>query len=135
MLYDIKYTCRYFNDNIFLETDNITEEEQDYVRNILYKEDFVNILGVDLDCEFDVFNTTISNLYEKINKCDFFKECMKKLAATLLSTEEELGLCILYSYDFMHLTHKCVSEYLDNGLISDENMNLLIESVNNYVNN
>jgi len=34
------------------------------------------------------------------------------------------GLCILYSYDYMYMTHKCVSDYLDSGNISEENKNL-----------
>ena len=60
---------------------------------------------------------------------------MKKLASSFIITDEEFGLCILYSFDFLHLTHKCVSEYLDNGTISAENINLLKNSVDKYVNN
>jgi hypothetical protein len=56
---------------------------------------------------------------------------MKKIAVLLLSEKPEIGLCILYSYDFMYVTHNCVTEYLDNGLISEENINLLKNLVNN----
>jgi hypothetical protein len=123
-MYDIKYECRYHKNDIFLETDNITDDEKDFIRNILYKEDLVNIFEIDSNNEFEIFNDIIPNLYEKIKNNLFLKECMKKAALKLISEDEELGLCILYSYDFMYLTHKCVSEYLDTGLISHENINL-----------
>jgi hypothetical protein len=123
-MYNIKYECRYHKNDIFLETDIITDDEKDFIRNILYKEDLVNIFEIDSNDEFEIFNDIIPNLYEKIKNNIFLKECMKKAASKLISEDEELGLCILYSYDFMYLTHKCVSEYLDTGLISDENINL-----------
>ena len=123
-MYNIKYECRYHKNDIFLETDIITDDEKDFIRNILYKEDVVNIFEIDSNDEFEIFNDIIPNLYEKIKNNIFLKECMKKAASKLISEDEELGLCILYSYDFMYLTHKCVSEYLDTGLISHENKNL-----------
>ena len=134
-MYDTKYECRYNNDNVFLETDNVSDDEKDYVLNILYKEDLLNIFNIFPDDEFETFNDSISNLYKKIKNNICLKECMKKLASSFISTDEEFGLCILYSFDFLHLTHKCVSEYLDNGTISCENINLLKNSVDKYVNN
>jgi hypothetical protein len=134
-MYNIKYECRYHKNDIFLETDIITDDEKDFIRNILYKEDVVNIFEIDSNDEFEIFNDIIPNLYEKIKNNIFLKECMKKAASKLISEDEELGLCILYSYDFMYLTHKCVSEYLDNGLITHENMSLLKNSIDNYFNN
>ena len=56
---------------------------------------------------------------------------MKKTATLLLSEDTELGLYILYSYHYMYITHKCVSEYLETGLISQENINTLNKCVNN----
>jgi hypothetical protein len=134
-MYYTKYMCRYKNDNVFLETDNVSDAEKEYIRNILYKEDLLNIFDISYNDEIDKFNDAISNLYEKIKNNNFFKECMTKIASSFINTDEEFGLCILYSFDFMYLTHKCVSEYLDNGKISDENINLLKNSVDKYVNN
>jgi hypothetical protein len=51
----------------------------------------------------------------------------KKMAAKIMSEDIQTGLCILYSYDYMCITHKIVSEYLDTGSISEENINLLCE--------
>ena len=43
---------------------------------------------------------------------------MDKAASKIMTEELQLGLCLLYSYDYMYLTHKCVSEYLNTGFIS-----------------
>ena len=131
-MYDTKYECRYHKDDIFLDTDDINDEEKNYVRNILYREDLLNIFGIDIDKndEFEIFNCVLSEIYEKIKENDFLKSCMIKISSTLICQNAEFGLCLLYSYDFMCITNKCISEYLDNGTISEENINLLNNCIN-----
>lgn len=124
-MYDTKFECRYYKDDVFLESDKISDEEKNYIRDILYKEDLLNIFNIDFDDYYDVFKNIISELYNKIKECIPLKKIMKKMAEILMSEDEETGLCILYSYDYMYITHKCVSEFLDRGLISKENIELL----------
>jgi hypothetical protein len=50
---------------------------------------------------------------------------MLKIAGRWLIEDEEIGLMMLYSFDFMYVTHKCVSEYLETSKISDINLNEL----------
>lgn len=127
-MYDTKFECRYHKDDVFLETDNMSENQKYIIRDILYKEDLLNIFFIDYcDDDFDAFSNVISELYTKLKDCSSLKECMKKMAAKIISEDSQLGLCILYSYDYMYITHKCVSEYLESGLISEENMKLLCE--------
>ena len=38
---------------------------------------------------------------------------MTTLAGSFLSKDLELGLMIMFSYDYMYLTHICICEYLD----------------------
>ena len=38
-MYNIKYECRYHKDDVFLETDNVTHDEKNYIRDVLYRED------------------------------------------------------------------------------------------------
>jgi hypothetical protein len=64
-------------------------------------------------------------LYNLLYKCDELRECMRLPASKIISENEEMGLCILYSYDFMYLTHKCVCDYLENGEIMQNNLILL----------
>lgn len=130
-MYNTNYDCRYHKDDIFLESDNVTEKEKDIIRHILYKEDLLNIFDIDIDDKFDIFNDILSKLYDNIKNNDFLKECIRKASTKLFYQNEEFGLCVLYSYDFMYLTHNCVSEYLDKGTISEKNINLLKDCINN----
>jgi hypothetical protein len=70
----------------------------------------------------DEMNKSIHELYERIEPCIFLKECMAKIVGRFLSEDLELGLMILYAYDYMHLMHTCVSEYLETGQISQQNI-------------
>ena len=126
-MYDTKFECRYHKDDVFLETDDVTDEEKEFIRNILYKEDVLNIFLIDFNDDFEVFNMAINELYDKIKNFLPFKECMKKMAIMIMSEDEQAGLLVMYSYDYMYITHKCVSEYLERGTISDENMKMLSE--------
>ena len=40
-MYDTKFECRYHKDDVFLESDNVNENEKSIVRDILYKEDLL----------------------------------------------------------------------------------------------
>ena len=121
-MYNTKYECRYNKDEVFLDTDNVTEDEKDIVRDTLYREDLIYIFEIKKDDEFDIFNTKFTDLYNKLKDCLELRECMKTAAAKFISEDEETGLCILYSYDYMYVTHLCVSEYLDTGSISLDNI-------------
>ena len=50
---------------------------------------------------------------------------MKLAAAKFFSEDEETGLCVLYSYDYMALTHACVSALLLQCDIPEEALNAL----------
>lgn len=126
-MYDTKFECRYHREDVFLETDEVTDDEKNFIRNLLYKEDILNIFIIDFNDDFEVFTNVINELYEKIKNFLPFKECIKKMATSIMSEDEQSGLVIMYSYDYMYITHKCVSEYLDTGLLSEENMKLLSE--------
>jgi hypothetical protein len=47
---------------------------------------------------------------------------MLKLAGNFMSIDEEFGLMVMFAYDYMYLTHICVSEFLETGKISEKNM-------------
>lgn len=122
-MYDITYLCRYHKDDVFIETDNITDVEKDIVRDILYKEDLLNIFNINENDELNF--SIISELYNLLSKSNELVDCMKIAASKIFSDDEASGLCILYSFDYMFLTHKCVCEYLKNGVISKKEINSL----------
>lgn len=126
-MYNTEFKCRYHKNDVFLETDDVTEDEKNFIRNILYKEDILNIFLIDFNDDFDIFTNAITELYEKVKDFLPFKECMKKMADKIMSEDEISGFLIMYSYDYMFITHECVSEYLLTGKLSPENINLLSE--------
>jgi hypothetical protein len=131
-MYNTKHVCRYNTDEIFLETDNVNNAEKQLISHILYKDDLLQIFNIIIDIsedEISFITLYIDELYNKIKNCEPLKECMKQASNLLLNEDEQKGLYILYSYDYMYLTHKCVSEYLEKGIIQNENIIKLKELI------
>lgn len=125
-MYNTMVICTYNEYELFLEEENklLTEDEKGFMRDVIYRQEFLNILGRDEYIENEI-DKCINELYERIKGQVFLKECMKKLAENWLSTNEEFGLMILFSYDFMYVTHICVSEFLETGKICEKNISKL----------
>jgi hypothetical protein len=127
-MYNTKYECRYHLDNLFLDTDQVTDDEKLYVRDLLYKEDLLNIFRVK-EYNDEAINEGLKYLCGKTRGNKDLKDCGLKLAGRYLNQDFEIGLMILFSYDYMHLSHICISEFLETGAISEENMSKLREAV------
>jgi hypothetical protein len=120
-MYNTKVNCTYNTSDVFLETDEISDEEKEAIRDALYRQELLNILGME-EFNEESMNNAIHELYEQISSCQELKECIMKLLGRFMSTDEELGLMILFAYDYMYLTHACISEYLETGQISEKNI-------------
>ena len=120
-MYNTKINCTYNNFDLFLENDNISEDEKNNICDILYRQELLNIFEIDEYDETEL-NKAIHDLYDRIKDCNELKECMVKLAGHFMSEDLELGLMILFDYDYMYLSHICISEYLESGKISEKNM-------------
>ena len=123
-MYNTKYECRYHLDNVFLPTDELDECAKQYVRDTLYREDLLNIFCVK-EYNDEAINECIKYVYNNVKQNQDLKDCSLKLASKYLNQDFEIGLMILFSYDYMILTHICISEFLDNGKISEENITKL----------
>jgi hypothetical protein len=120
-MYNTKIICTYNTDEIFQKTDKITEHDKKFIRDAIYRQELLNIFGIEeyTDKEID---EAIHNLYKKVKTCKELKEFTIKLAGLFFSLDEELGLSLLYAYDYMYMSHICVSEFLDTGKISENNI-------------
>jgi len=123
-MYNTKVICTYNTPDVFSADDNISEEEKDFVRDVIYRQELLNILGME---EFNdsEMERTIHELFKKVSEDPFLKECMIKLSGHFLNIDQEIGLMLMFSFDYMYLTHICISELLDSGIISDKNMSNL----------
>jgi hypothetical protein len=120
-MYNTKVVCTYNTPDVFSVDDTVSEEEKDFVRDVIYRQELLNILGME---EFNdsEMERTIHELFKKVREEPFLKECMIKLSGHFLNIDQEIGLMLMFSYDYMYLTHICISELLDTGIISQKNM-------------
>ena len=120
-MYNTKVICTYNTPEVFLESDKINDEEKDFIRDTIYRQELLDILGMD-DYNEKEMDRAIQELYEKVRDNKELNECMLKSASHFMSIDENFGLMIMFSYDYMYLTHICISELLKTGKITENNM-------------
>ena len=133
-MYNTKVVCTYNTPEVFLETDDITDDEKAFIRDTIYRQELLDILGVDYvndDNDNDEkINNEINELYKRVKYCEQLTKCMLKLAGKYMATNEEFGLMLLFSYDYLYLTHICICEFIETGEISNENITNLEKALN-----
>ena len=120
-MYDTKFVCTYHTPEVFLDTDNVTEDEKEFIRNTIYRQELLYILGMDEYNETKI-NTAMNTIYNKAKENDELKKCMNKLAGQFMRADEDFGLMLLFSYDYMYLTHICISELFETGKIDETSL-------------
>lgn len=130
-MYNTTYICTYNKPDIFLKEEELflEDKDKDDIRDELYRHDLLNILSLE---EYDdaLVDTAIINLYERVKCCESLINCMTKLAAKFLSEDKLFGLIIMHSFCYLESSYKCISEFLEFGKISIENMEDLIKLIN-----
>ena len=123
-MYNTKHVCIYNTNTIFLPTDKVNDNEKLFIMNVLYRQDILNIFDIE---EFDekIINDCLCELYEKVKSNEVIHNLMTLLAKQLRLDEELTGLIIMYSFDYLYVTHKCVSQFLETGNILPEDLNEL----------
>ena len=139
-MYNTKVECTYNTTEVFLETDNITDDEKTFIRNIIYRQELLNVLDIDYENNDEdneeKISEAIKDLYNKVKDSTCLRKCMVKVikkhmnVGKYMTSDEELGMMLLYSYDYMYLTHICISEFIETGKISDENIGKLDKALN-----
>ena len=139
-MYNTKVECTYNTPEVFLETDNITDDEKTFIRNIIYRQEFLNVLDIDYENSYDdneeKISEAIKELYNRVKDSTCLRKCMVKVVqkhmnvGKYMTSDEELGMMLLLSYDYMYLTHICISEFIETGDIDDENIRKLVKALN-----
>ena len=128
-MYNTQVVCTYNTPEVFLATDNITDDEKAFVRDTIYRQELLDIF-YENDYNDDKLSIAINELYTKVKYCEQLTKCMLKLAGKYMATNEEFGLMLLFSYDYMYLTHICICEFIETGEISNENITNLEKALN-----
>ena len=139
-MYNTKVVCTYNTPEVFLETDNITDDEKTFIRNIIYRQEFLNVLDIDYENSYDdneeKISEAIKDLYNRVKDSTCLRKCMVKViqkhmnVGKYMTSDEELGMMLLFSYDYMYLTHICISEFIETGNIDDKNIKKLVKALN-----
>ena len=117
-LYNTAYVVSYMDSGVFLETDNVNDAERSFVLNCIYRQDLLNIFGLEEFNEF-VINAKIKNLSKLLKYHSGLLECMLVASKTAGDAEDVLtGLIILFSFDYLHLLNPCICEYIETGRIN-----------------
>lgn len=123
-MYNFNYTVTYDNN----------DEYRICIQNVFMME---NCESIDPD-EIFFDNLAVKNgidyLYELTKEEKYFVEIYKKAAMFFLSDDVEVGLMVLFSFDFFNLFHKCLHEYVNNRELFSENNKSYIELINNLDN-
>ena len=61
-------------------------------------------------------SSTMDYIYEKTKDHSFFKEIYLLGASKMFSVDPNIGLAILFSYDFFALFHLCLQDFFNNKL-------------------
>jgi hypothetical protein len=127
-MYNTKHVCIYNSPDVFLESDEVTENEKQFIRDALYRNDLLSIFELD-DYDASIFNNKINELYKTLTNDYAFRQLMNKMTTEYVFADETLGLITLFSFDFLELTHKCISELIETGKISELNITSLQNKV------
>jgi hypothetical protein len=139
--YDTSYVCTYhtndiyFNKNVIdeinkeleneeLEISELTDYDKEFISDAVYRQEFLNILNLE---EYDekLVMERIDCIYNLVKDYKPFKECIDSAVKTFIYSDDIVGLMILFSYYNMHLTHACLCEFINQGRISDTNLEKL----------
>lgn len=124
-MYNTSITCTYNSDNIFLSTDKIDDDSKNFVRDVIYRQEMCDIFGMN-DYDGNIVDKELNDIYNKIKYHDEFYSFIKIAASKFIFPDDDLmGMAILYSFDYMNMTHICVSEFITKNTISSDNLKKL----------
>jgi len=119
-MYDTEYICSYNLQDVFLETDRVTDLDKDFIRNVLYRNDILYIFSLE-EYNEAILSELMYTLYNKIKDSTDLLSIMMKLSQQY-NSEPLFGLTILFSFDYLYLTHNCISQYLNCGTILEKDL-------------
>jgi uncharacterized protein VirK/YbjX len=117
------HNITYNDKDLFNRYTIINLKEQEDFRNIIYKYDLICIFGLTDFLEEEI-NEKMFELYNMMIKNSDIENILTKLS-TNYSINEEISFTLLFSYDNLHLFYPCICDFLENGAISIEKIDVL----------
>jgi len=99
--YNTKYVCCYNKQDVFTEEENnlLTENDKTFVRDVLYRQDLLNIFNLD-NFEDEIILSSVSRIFELVKH----DETIQKL---IINKEEDsfFTFMTLFSFENLYKTH------------------------------
>ena len=127
--YNVNYETNYnlFLDDSAFEGDE-SEEDKESIRTLLYQKDLLGVFNENVFDE-DVINKKVRDLFVILKNNDGLLFCMKEISKKSIFSNEEIGLMMFFSFDYIYLSHPCISEYIKTGSVSETNLNILKKAI------
>lgn len=131
-IYNTKYVISYMDSDVFLETDEVNASEKEFILNCIYRQDILNVFGLEEFVETTI-NNKITKLLKFLKYHSGFLECMLIAAKATNEDDALTGLMILFSFDYLYLAHPCICEYIESGKITPEKLDKLKTEVDKII--
>ena len=129
-MYNTKYVCSYMDSDVFLDEDMINEQEKDFIRNCIYRQDFLNIFVLEEYID-TLVNKELITIYKTIHTNEHFQNVINRIINKYeVNYDGDDGddgdggdgdnnviaaIMLLYSFDYMYLFHDCYCDFLSNN--------------------
>ena len=123
-----KSEITYHTNEVFLETDEATEDEKKFIRNCIYRQELLNLFDLE-DFDEVLMNQRMSFLYKKIIFDSDFQIILEKLQDTYFLPSKEDCFTLLFSFDYLYMTHLCFCDLFESGKIEKEHNLSLLNSI------
>ena len=72
-MYNTNIKCTYNTSETFLDSDNVNEEDKNFIRDVIYRQELLDIFGLE---KYNMLETekSIHILYERVKHCKELKE-------------------------------------------------------------
>ena len=134
--YNTSYQCHYKDyekNKELIETEefkSFSRQDIYLLEKKIYQDDLLSIFNIDKEEDFidENVNNIIHDLYLKLIK----NEKMRFLMEKINKEDPEMGLMIMFSMDFLYLSHPCFCEFLEKDFVSPEKFLLLEEEIKKF---
>jgi hypothetical protein len=131
-MYDTQFKVKYYEIEQELLTKCEKNQESEYTKedvldicDKLYKDELISVfLGNTneeiYDLIIDNINDNIKELYNTILVNTQFKQLIEEVSETCFEKKETINYIVLFalfSHQLFHLTHKCICQHLETGII------------------
>ena len=125
-----------YNTNLIVKYDDDFEYRQS-IRDVFgmncspdsIDSDYDAVTRDELLYEADAMSKGLDDIYERTKDVPEFKEIYEIAAGFMFSVDPNIGLAVIFSYDYFRLFHPCLVDFLVTGSISDDNRENLMKKI------